>query len=418
VWSPDGKYLLFAGQRGKDTSTWEWYVAPVDGGPAVATGALALLQKQLRTGIHAPSAWRGDFIYFSSGSSVEGVNVFRLKLKPGTWKAVGPAEQLTSGPGVRSQSSVGLDGRLVFAIMNVSYDLARLAIDHGSGAAAGAPQRFDMDATAKREPSISHDGRKLLYSSYGGREEPAKIELRLRDLVSGSERVFFPSGSSITTYPRLNADGSAFAYSDWVDGDRRSYLLEGEAAIPREICRGCRVWDFFSHSRDILIRERSGKPQRLDLTKGSTSDLLDQSGLRVLDVSLSWDDAWLAVHAGKPDGNAVLYLVPVTDRPTPESGWRLIVEGPRWLGAPRWSPDGNLVYFLSESDGMRCLYAQRLDRSTKAPTGAPFGVFHAHRKPNLMVGFHGSLDVEVARDFIVLITTDVSGTIWSTTTGH
>jgi len=43
-----------------------------------------------------------------------------------------------------------------------------------------------------------------------------------------------------------------------------------------------------------------------------------------------------------------------------------------------WSPDGNLLYFISERDGFVCLWAQRLDPATKHPQGAAFPIRHFH----------------------------------------
>jgi len=48
-------------------------------------------------------------------------------------------------------------------------------------------------------------------------------------------------------------------------------------------------------------------------------------------------------------------------------------------GHANWSPDGNLLYFLSDRDGFRCLWAQRLDPATKRPVASPFDVHHFHR---------------------------------------
>jgi hypothetical protein len=44
----------------------------------------------------------------------------------------------------------------------------------------------------------------------------------------------------------------------------------------------------------------------------------------------------------------------------------------------RWSPNGNLLYFVSERDGFRCIWAQRLDPGSKRPVGALFAVYHSH----------------------------------------
>ena len=37
------------------------------------------------------------------------------------------------------------------------------------------------------------------------------------------------------------------------------------------------------------------------------------------------------------------------------------------------------MYFLSERDGFRCFWAQRLDGATKRPEGEPFAVQHFHQ---------------------------------------
>ncbi len=44
-----------------------------------------------------------------------------------------------------------------------------------------------------------------------------------------------------------------------------------------------------------------------------------------------------------------------------------------------WAPDGTLMYFLSERDGFRCFWAQRLEAKTKRPKGEPFVVQHFHQ---------------------------------------
>ena len=61
----------------------------------------------------------------------------------------------------------------------------------------------------------------------------------------------------------------------------------------------------------------------------------------------------------------------------PESQW-IPVNGSAYDRQPRWSPDGNLIYFHSNRDGFQCLWWQRLDPVTKRPAGAAFNVYHIH----------------------------------------
>lgn len=54
--------------------------------------------------------------------------------------------------------------------------------------------------------------------------------------------------------------------------------------------------------------------------------------------------------------------------PVPREGWIQASEG--GLGFQRqgcWAPDANLVYFLSDRDGFRCIWAQRLEPGAKRP---------------------------------------------------
>jgi hypothetical protein len=65
---------------------------------------------------------------------------------------------------------------------------------------------------------------------------------------------------------------------------------------------------------------------------------------------------------------------------------------------PRFSPDGNLLYFTSNRDGFFCLWAQRLGSTTKRPRGLPFTIKHFHRTRLSMLNVDlGSLEISVAQ---------------------
>jgi hypothetical protein len=66
----------------------------------------------------------------------------------------------------------------------------------------------------------------------------------------------------------------------------------------------------------------------------------------------------------------------------PVTEWIAIADG-QSDAAPVWSPDGNLLYFFSDIDGSRCIWARRLDLKTKRPVGEPFAVLHRHEKQDM-----------------------------------
>jgi eukaryotic-like serine/threonine-protein kinase len=95
------------------------------------------------------------------------------------------------------------------------------------------------------------------------------------------------------------------------------------------------------------------------------------------------------------------------------SEWIPITAGELSDDKPRWSPDGNLMYFTSNRDGFMCIWAQRLQHDTKRPVGAPFDVYHFHtsRRSLANVGL-GPLETSVARSALVFNLGEVTGNIW------
>ena len=93
---------------------------------------------------------------------------------------------------------------------------------------------------------------------------------------------------------------------------------------------------------------------------------------------LSPDGRLLTFSALRPGRARRLYLVPFTGEPVPEKDWTVLVDGSDLDRQPFWGPSGNIVYFMSDRDGSRCIWAQRVDTSNRQPLGAPFAVHHMH----------------------------------------
>jgi WD40 repeat protein len=83
--------------------------------------------------------------------------------------------------------------------------------------------------------------------------------------------------------------------------------------------------------------------------------------------------------------------------------------------APAWSPDASMLYFWSDRDGSPCLWAQRLDATTRRPTGEPLSIQHFHSRGLSWKNLHlGAPDTAVARGRIVFNLGEHTGNIWMT----
>jgi len=126
------------------------------------------------------------------------------------------------------------------------------------------------------------------------------------------------------------------------------------------------------------------------------------------------DSRWVAFTASM-DKCLRLFISTVHD-------WHGLAEGswiPVSIGASTdqdvaWSPDGNLLYFLSKRDGFRCIWAQRLEPETKRPAGTAFAVQHFHHPRQSLdrVGSGTLTGMSVAQGRLVVALSDLTGEIW------
>jgi Tol biopolymer transport system component len=84
---------------------------------------------------------------------------------------------------------------------------------------------------------------------------------------------------------------------------------------------------------------------------------------------------------------------------------------------PRWSPDGKLIYFLSDRDGFRCVWAQPVDLTRRAVRGSPFPAYHAHSaRITLDLGADtGPNGLAIAPGKMIVTMAENTGNIWLAT---
>jgi eukaryotic-like serine/threonine-protein kinase len=409
LWSPDGKYLLFAGLRTGGPRTVDWWVAPVAGGEPVRTGAPASIRSREWIWFY-PTAWIGNRLIFSEGASPsEDSSIFSVPITPGSWRITGPPTRLHSAAGHNTVSSAAADGRLLINSAKVIGTVCTVRLDAKTGMAAAPPERLTQDETVKAAPTISRDGSRSAWVSVTTRPD-LKADLHLRESADGRESIIVLRNTRISVRPsvKLSGDGSVVAYQDFFEGKLRSFLVAGRTATPREFCDTCLLHSFFPDPGKAVVEYDDGLV-RQDLTNGRRSLLLRWENSRIFDAEVSPDGRWMAVTLGEKSGRNTIYLVPLRDAPASEQDWIVVGQEDYMLDSPSWSADGNILYFLSEKDGRTCVWAQRLEPNTRKPVDPSFEVYHEGH-PGLVP--RRWRKIALARDRLIALMEETTGNVW------
>ena len=133
-------------------------------------------------------------------------------------------------------------------------------------------------------------------------------------------------------------------------------------------------------------------------------------------LQISPDGRWLAFNPKIGPRKEPIFVAPYRPGTNPaESGWIKITDGVGYDGRLLWAPSGNLLYFVSYRDGFQCIYAQRLEPSSKRPSGAPMAVMHFHSARRPLLDTWG---VFAGREQIVMSLRESRGSIWMTEFGR
>ncbi len=411
VWSPDGTRLILSASQAEvpTPASYDWWVVPLDGPPAVATGAGSQLADAVAPsgGVASPATWTGNRVL----TSVQG-DIWAIVLDPATHTAV-DFERLTFGPGSEQDPYATADGQVAFADVTNRTSIWALPVDTETATVRGDFRRLTEGPGPFARATMSANER---WVAFMGPRRPSPSVV-VKDLVSGQLRDL---GVVVgTSYgPVISPDGSRVAYQ--VNADEwRTVAVSGGA--PQPLCRSCpEVGDWTRDGRQVAVSIAASGTTSLglaDAATGQTVPLTSSADGRSLNrPHLSHDNRWIAFRALGPPQQ--VYVAPFDRaRPIPETDWIAIGSPEPDVRPVGWSPSGRMLYLFSSRDGFRCLYAQRIDAGSGRPLGDATLVRHLH---NVRVAGGGGASVistgagnAVGRQQIIFDFPDQTVNVWS-----
>ena len=406
VWSPDGHHLVFLGLKNpKDKDSFDWWITALDGSPAILC---PMLGEEFS---FDPFAWRGDHVYFTRDDDLDRIRIGEVRIDPKSFKPAGTPRSLTSGTTNEYAPSVSKDGRLVFSSVESSSNLYSLALDANRGKVRGEPQRLTKENSADMARSISADGKRVAFIS----DRTGGYQVWDLDLVTGQSRQLTtgkPKEGAI-----ISPDGQLVAWRESSFSDQRIFVTPFDGGLATQACADCGDPTAWSPDGRYLLYQpalsRHGMVGLFEIGSGKKIEYLKSPDLQLGDGSISSDGKWIVFTGRRAPRDFTTYVAPFSPDGAPVTAeWIEVLRSLETAPNPRWSPDGNLLYFSSERDGYNCLWAQRLDRAAKRPQGELFAVQHFHLPSQVLVAPNFWLPVALAPDKVVISLNERSGGIW------
>jgi serine/threonine protein kinase/Tol biopolymer transport system component len=416
VWSPQSDAVLALGRRDSDPSA-DWWILPLQSGPSQKTGALDVLASQhlvytaWNTSI-LPIEWRaGGSVLFASGPG-DGGNLWEIALHRA--KVQGAATRLTNGPGYQLHtSSAPASDRQRMALSSLEWkpEIWSQALDADTGVVHGELESLTAAEPSSMAPALSEDGRYLVFL----RRQLGRTSIRARELATGKE-ISLVTGPGAFFNPRLSGDAASVAYSD----DAGNLFAVPRAGGPAEkLCAACGTAMGISPDAQRISYEplKSENLTWYDTGRKASvvAALCPPDGV-LTDGKFSPGGKWIAFHMRTRKSTAQIFAARIDGvLPVARESWVPVTDGGSEELEPAWSPNGTLLYYLSDRDGFRCIWARRFDPASGRLSGDPFAVLHFHRARRSlkrMTNTTGLTGLSVAPGRIVFSFGELTGNIW------
>ena len=395
IWMQDGSgRLLFLGRKndaqGHPVIDW-WVAGETPGQDEHPSGARKAFDA-LRLGSVTPTHWIRLEAWESGGSAVlfsalreDAINVWRLGISANGTAAPLP-ESVTLGAGSDQGPSApavlpATDREsFVFSRVDVDYQLRQVSLT----AKDAQPQPLLPAVSQLGSPSVSADGRRIVYAA----RQPNGYRVVASDMAAADEKLMTPVESSDFMRVVVSGDGKVVVYSG---PNHVGFRMRLDQGTPAQICSGCGWPTHVNVDGSAALFEGTNVEHLIKWSNGGTRPLIgsaDPKNRKQYAGRFSPNDHWVALCAGAPDGDAreILVVPNASDRKLRDDEWISISEGETSDRAPYWSTDGRRLFFISDRDGFRCIWARDIDPETGHPIGPARSIAHFHSSRELLRG--------------------------------
>jgi hypothetical protein len=350
-------------------------------------------------------------------------NIWELSLSVETGTVSGPLRQRTFGAGIEVSPSTVKTARgttLAFASLELNVDVWALPLGREGAAPRESWERLTRDLSAESYPAVAAEANKLVFVS--ARSDQA--ELHLRDLATRRDVVIASSRKNLLN-PSISADGSSVVFWELEKDLTRAsvFAVASNGGIPEKLCEMCGPPTALSSDGGLALLQNPEAPGQgeaiavFDMRLRRQMQLIrPQSPATILYAGrFSPDSRWVSFHAALRD--SAMRKIFIATGANPGAQWIPVTDGTALDREAHWSPGGDILYFLSDRDGFRCVWARRLSR-TRQPISDPFAVQHFHHARLSLEGDAGRPDaagLSVARDRLIVALRELTGNIWFVT---
>ena len=422
AWHPGSQRISVWGTT--RTGDARFLTVPLDGGSPTTPEIAARVRQDLESISAGRFAWATSrrYIYFE-GRAGDTQNIWRVTVDPLTERWIDGPERMTTGAGQEASLAVSADGtRLVFTATTSRTRLWEFPFDAAAGRISGQPSPITRGSTGEVDFDVRADGSKIAYQTV----RAGRNELWERSTVAGQERLLLSSTDSRLSKPLWSPDGAKLAFLRCATrgnsiavavlntdgtGDRvlslpRDVEMIGSdwAKDGQAILGACRFNRSERYSTCLVplssVNERGDSPVQV-IASDSKRNLYNQR--------FSPDQHWITflAHDLLDASTSTVYVIPAAGGP-----WRAITEGTWFDDKPRWSPDGRILYFVSNRTGIANIWGRRFDTSSGTPIGEPFPVTSFRSGQFVLTPRSVQMDIAITPTKLLLPMSESRSDLW------